>query len=256
MRAHTAPTSPGPPRVTLPPVDVATVHFTPVLGAVDENRAALVRLAREAAARARVVVLPELGTTGFALEPAEAAAWAEPLPGPTTEALAAVAREAGAVVVAGLCARDPGGALHNAQVVLDADGRLAGRYAKHHLWGADHAWATPGPTPGAVVETAHGRVGLLVCHDIVYPRTVLSVARERPALLAFSTAWVGDPAEPFPSAWLLASVLLEGAPLLAANRGGAERGVAFTDPSAVLVGGRLLARSGGGEGPEVVVAGV
>lgn len=235
-------------------MDVATVHFTPVLGAVDANRASVVRLARDAAARAQVVVLPELCVTGFVLEPAEAAAWAEPIPGPTTDALGAVARETGAVVVAGLAAREPDGTLRNAQVVLDADGRLAGRYAKHHLWGSDHAWATPGAVPGAVVATAHGRVGLLLCHDVVHPRTVLAVTRERPALLAFSTAWVGDGSEPFPSAWVMASVLLEGAPFVAANRGGEERGVAFDDPSAIVVSGRLVARSAVGVGPEVLVA--
>lgn len=231
------------------------MHFTPAFGAVEANRAALVGLARAAAARAQVVVLPELATTGFALAPDEAAAWAEPVPGPTTEALAAVAREAGAVVVVGLAARRAD-ALVNAQAVLDADGRLAGVYEKHHLWGSDHDWARPGPTPGALVETVRGRLGLLVCHDVVYPETVLAVARGRPTVLAFSTAWVGDGREPFPSSWLLASLLLAEAPFVAANRGGEERGVRFDDPSAIVVGGAVRARSAPGPGPEVVVASV
>lgn len=232
---------------------VAAVHFTPAFGALEANRAALVRLAREAAARAAVVVLPELATTGFALTPDEAAAWAEPPTGPTCEALGEVARATRTVIVVGLAARSDGG-LRNLQLVLDADGRLAGTYAKHHLWGADHGWARPGPTPGAVVDTAHGRVGLLVCHDLVYPRTVRCAARARPRLLASSSAWVSGGAEPFPSDWLLASALLEGAPLVVANRGGAEPGVRFDDPSAILVRGALVGRSAVGRGPEVIVA--
>lgn len=229
------------------------MHFTPALGAIDDNRAALVRLARDAATRAGVVVLPELATTGFALTPAEAEAWAEPVPGPTTEALGEVARAADAVIVVGLAARSDDGR-SNLQVVLDRDGRVAGTYAKHHLWGTDHDWARPGSTPGAVVETSRGRIGLLVCHDIVYPRTVLAVARARPRLVAFSSAWVGDGAEPFPAAWVFASVLLEGAPLVVANRGGEERGVRFDDPSAILARGAVLRRSAPGLGPEVIVA--
>lgn len=231
---------------------VAAVHFTPTLGAVDANRAALVALAREASALAGVVVLPELATTGFTLTRAEADAFAEQVPGPTTDALALVAREARAVIVVGLAVRSALG-LVNAQVVLDADGRVAGTYAKHHLWGTDHDWAVAGPTPGAVVDTARGRVGLLVCHDVVYPRTVLAVARERPRLLAFSTAWVGE-GEPFPPpSWRMASVLLEGAPLVAANRGGEERGVRFDDSSAILVRGAVVQLGAAGPAPDLVV---
>ena len=231
---------------------VAAVHFTPTLGAVSANRAELVRLARDAATRAGVVVLPELATTGFALTRAEAEAHAEAIPGPTTDALAVVAREERAVIVVGLVARSALG-LCNAQVVLDVDGRLAGSYAKHHLWGTDHDWAVAGPTPGAIVDTARGRVGLLLCHDIVYPRTVLAVARERPRLVAFSTAWVGE-GEPFPPpSWVMASVLLEGAPLVAANRGGEERGVRFDDPSAIVVSGAVVRRGTVGPAPRVLV---
>ena len=61
----------------------AAVHFTPAFGQVEENRAALVAACeRAAAAGARVVVLPELATTGFCLDPAQAEAWAEPRGGP------------------------------------------------------------------------------------------------------------------------------------------------------------------------------
>lgn len=230
---------------------LAAVHFTPELGEVATNRERLVALAAEAAADADVVVLPELATTGFCLTPPEAAAWAETADGPTARALADVARAARAVLVVGLAVRAAEGALENAQLVLDADGRLAGRYAKHHLFGTDHGWARPGASPGEVVTTAHGPIGLLICHDLVYPRTVAALAARRPRLLAFSTAWIGD-GEPLPRAWSEAALLFEPAPLVIANRGGAERGVAFADPSAILghrCGGAIGPR---GAGPSVV----
>jgi predicted amidohydrolase len=212
----------------------AVVHFTPQLGALEDNRRALVALAREAAGRARVVALPELAVTGFSLDMEQASTWAEPLDGPSVEGLREVARDRQAVLVVGLALRDEAGVLRNAQVVLDADGAVAGTYAKHHLFGADHTWAQAGPTPGAVVETAAGRVGLLICHDIVYPATVFEVGRQAPDLVAFSTAWVGDE-DPLPSCWLMAWVFLGGVPLLIANRGGREGSMAYRDPSALIV---------------------
>jgi predicted amidohydrolase len=223
-------------------VIIAAVHFTPAFGELERNRAELVRLSAEAADRgAELVVLPELATTGFCLDEARANAWAEPADGATATALGELAASRGLVVVVGLALREEG-ALRNAQLVLDG-GRLAGVYAKHHLFGADHAWAVAGEEPGAVATTSAGDVGLLICHDIVYPRTLLAVCARRPRLLAFSTAWIGT-GETFPHSWSLAARLLDPAPLVVANRGGAEGEVAFEDPSAIV-----SYRSGGVVGP-------
>lgn len=211
---------------------VAAVHFTPAFGELRANRKALVDCVREAAdAGARVVVLPELATTGFALDAETAERWAEAIDGPTAAALGAASAERETTVVVGLPLREEG-RLHNAQLVLDR-GRVAGVYRKHHLYGCDFVWAAPGPSAGAVVETSAGAVGLLVCHDLAYPRTVAAVAAERPRLLAFSTAWIGS-GESLPAEWLLAVRLLDPAPLVAANRGGREGTLRFADPSAIL----------------------
>ena len=212
---------------------VSCVHFTPAKGQVEANRQAIVSLAEDAAANSRVVVLPELCVTGFALERAAAEDGAEPLDGPTVSALAQLAARRSAVIVCGLALREADGLLRNAQVVLDADGSVVEVYAKHHLFASDHDWATAGERPGAVAETAAGRLGLLICHDVVYPRTVMEVARRAPRLLAFSTAWVGT-GEPIPTSWQLAVRLLDPAPLVVANRGGAEAEFEFSDPSAIL----------------------
>lgn len=214
---------------------VAALHRTRDAADPAASRRALLDQARQALERAELVVLPELPWSPFVLDPRSAAACAEPLDGPTVAALGALARDRG-VLVAGLVLRE-GERLFNAQVVLDRDGALAGVYRKHHLWGPDHLWASPGPTPGAVVETSVGRVGLLICHDVVYPETVAAVARERPAALAFSTAWVENArreGRELPESWIAAAQALRGAPFVAANRGGHEGPYAFADPSAVL----------------------
>ena len=214
-------------------VPLAAIHFTPAFGEPDRNREELVDLCRTAAQQARLVVLPELCTTGFSLNAEQAAAWAESPDGPTVQALRAASSETGAVVIAGLALRDASGTLRNAQVVLD--GASTQIYAKHHLYEADFAWATAGDTPGAVVETSVGSIGLLICHDIVHARTVLAVAQARPQVLAFSTAWIGDP-EPndLPEPWRIVAQIIAPAPLVVANRGGSEGAVCFQDPSAIL----------------------
>ncbi len=212
---------------------LAAVHFTPAFGEPDRNREALVALCRTAAQRARLVVFPELCTTGFCMNAEQAAAWAESLEGLTVQALREVSVETGAVVVAGLALRDSGGTLRNAQVVVD--GAATHVYAKHHLYSEDFAWATAGETLGAIVETSAGSVGLLICHDIVYARTVLAVAERRPQVLAFSTAWIGedDPQE-LPEPWRIVAQIIAPATLVVANRGGSEGDVCFQDPSAIL----------------------
>src|SRR5262245_54883650 len=58
---------------------------------------------------------------------------AEPVPGPTTEALAAVARETQCVIVASIFERRAAGVYHNTAAVLDADGSYLGKYRKMHI---------------------------------------------------------------------------------------------------------------------------
>ena len=91
---------------------------------------------REAAAKgAQVACLPELFRTQYFCQAEDAARFdlAEPIPGPTTEALAAVARETGMVVVGSIFEKRAPGVYHNTAVVLDADGTLRGRYRKMHI---------------------------------------------------------------------------------------------------------------------------
>ncbi|MEZ6185245.1 MAG: carbon-nitrogen hydrolase family protein [Planctomycetota bacterium] len=222
---------------------VAALHWTFDPADPAASRRGLLDHARRAFAHADLVVLPELPWGPFVPDPTSFAGLLEAPDGPTVRALGEVARDRG-VLVAGLALREAGG-LFNAQVVLDADGSLVGVYRKHHLWGPDAWWALPGPTPGAVVETSLGPLGLLICHDVVYPETVAAVAARRPFALAFSTAWVGDGAG-VPDSWAAAAHALDGAPFVAANRGGAEGPFEFADPSAVLraVDGELVAQVG------------
>src|ERR1035437_3389359 len=95
--------------------------------------AASVRAAR--AAGAELAVFSELHATRYFCQVEDPAAFdaAEPIPGPYTEALSAMARAQGMVLVGSLCEHCAPGLAYNTAVVFERDGALAGRYRKMHI---------------------------------------------------------------------------------------------------------------------------
>ena len=89
----------------------------------------LVQRARKAGAR--LVVLPEMCTTGFTMD---AEKWAEPFGGAHTERLKSIARVNGVWLIAGLATTTPDGAAHNIAAVIDPAGHMAGAYRKQRLF--------------------------------------------------------------------------------------------------------------------------
>jgi len=150
---------------------------------------------REAAARgARLVCLPELFRTPYFCQSEDAATFdlAEPVPGPTTEALARLARDLGIVVVGSVFERRAAGVYHNTAVILDADGALRGLYRKMHIPDDplyyEKFYFTPGDTGFRAFETAVGRIGTLVCWDQWYPEGARLAALAGANVLLYPTA--------------------------------------------------------------------
>ena len=157
---------------------------------------------REAAGRgAQVVCLPELFRTQYFCQREDAALFdlAEPIPGPTSERMAAVAKELGVVVVASLFERRAAGVYHNTAVTLYADGRLAGRYRKMHIPDDplyyEKFYFTPGDLGFHAVDTSVGKVGTLVCWDQWYPEGARLTALAGADVLFYPTAIGWHPAE-------------------------------------------------------------
>jgi N-carbamoylputrescine amidase len=157
---------------------------------------------REAAGRgAQVACLPELFRTQYFCQVEDAALFdlAEPIPGPTTEALAAVARETGMVVVGSIFERRTAGVYHNTAVVLDADGSLRGRYRKMHIPDDplyyEKYYFTPGDLGFQAIDTRFARVGTLVCWDQWYPEAARLTALKGAEVLFYPTAIGWHPAE-------------------------------------------------------------
>ena len=163
--------------------------------------AAIARI-REAAARgAEIVCLPELFRTAYFCQREDPALFdlAEPIPGPTTEVLARIARELRIVIVASLFERRAAGVYHNTAVVLDADGAVRGRYRKMHIPDDplyyEKFYFTPGDLGFAAFDTAVGKVGTLVCWDQWYPEAARLTALAGADVLFYPTAIGWHPSE-------------------------------------------------------------
>ena len=157
---------------------------------------------REAARRgARVVCLPELFRTPYFCQREDAALFdlAEPIPGPTSDALAKIARELGVVVVASLFERRAAGVYHNTAVVLDADGTERGRYRKMHIPDDplyyEKFYFTPGDLGFRAFDTSVGKLGTLVCWDQWYPEAARLTALAGADVLFYPTAIGWHPRE-------------------------------------------------------------
>jgi 5-aminopentanamidase len=159
------------------PVLVGCQQIAPAVGELEGNR----RLARDAvreavSAGARLVVLPELCTSGYVFEsPEEARACSEPADGPSLRTWAEEAARGDAVVVGGFCELGEDGLLYNSAAVVDGGGVL-GVYRKLHLWDREQLVFEPGRECAPVLETRVGRVGVGVCYDLDFPEVARSLA--------------------------------------------------------------------------------
>ncbi|HEV2291437.1 MAG TPA: carbon-nitrogen hydrolase [Gemmatimonadales bacterium] len=157
---------------------------------------------REAARRgARLVCTQELFRSEYFCqrEDHEFFKLAEPIPGPSTAALAALAKELGIVIVGSLFEKRAEGLYHNTAVVIDADGRLLGKYRKMHIPDDplyyEKFYFTPGDLGFRAWDTQVGRIGVLVCWDQWYPEAARLTALQGAEILFYPTAIGWHPSE-------------------------------------------------------------
>jgi N-carbamoylputrescine amidase len=166
------------------------------------NFAAAVGHIREAARRgANIVCLPELFRTQYFCQRQDIRLFelAEPIPGPSTQRLAEVAREAHVSIIASLFERRAPGLYHNTAVTLDADGKIAGVYRKMHIPDDplyfEKYYFAPGDLGFQALDLDFGRVGTLVCWDQWYPEGARLTALQGAEVLFYPTAIGWHPAE-------------------------------------------------------------
>jgi N-carbamoylputrescine amidase len=187
---------------------------------------------------ARLVVLQELHNHRYFCQTEDPACFdlAEPIPGPSTDQLGAVARQLGVVIVASLFERRASGLYHNTAVVLERDGSLAGRYRKMHIPDDpgyyEKFYFTPGDLGFQPIPTSLGRLGVLVCWDQWFPEAARLMSLAGADMLIYPTAIGWDPQDEAAEqqrqrdAWQTVQrghAIANGLPLLACNRTGIER---------------------------------
>jgi len=169
---------------------LATVHHRPrnSQSATDNLKAFGELIDRAGAAKADIVCLPEgvtiVGTTS------DYVSASEPVPGPTTKYLGEVARRNNLYIVAGILEKE-GDVVYNTAVLIDRDGKLAGKYRKTSL---PREEIDGGVTPGdsfPVFDTDFGRIGIMVCWDVSFPEPARALA-EQGAEVIFLPIWGGD----------------------------------------------------------------
>ena len=213
---------------------------------------AIVRV-REAAKRgAQVICLPELFRSQYFCreENADLFELAEPIPGPSTEAIGKVAGELGVTVIASLFERRAAGLYHNTAAILGPDGKLEGIYRKMHIPDDplyyEKFYFTPGDLGFLNFETPQARIGVLVCWDQWYPEGARLTALQGADVLFYPTAIGWHPSEKAEfgaaqlEAWTTiqrAHAIANGVYVAAVNRigyeGPAERGLEFWGSSFV-----------------------
>jgi omega-amidase len=158
-------------------ITLANIQFDVLLGQVDQNRTTAERLIRRAADQgARFICLPELFTTGYDFELIKAQ---EPdsFPSEITDWLGTIARSLSIHLIAGSIPEKREGRFYNTSFLFDAQGSVAGKYSKIHLFppmGEDAFFTPGGECP--VFETNLATVGLSICYDLRFPTQFIDLA--------------------------------------------------------------------------------
>src|ERR1051325_3809274 len=177
--------------------------------------AATAEVVGEAAARgAQIVCLKELFNAPYFCKSQKCERFdiAEPIPGPTTDVMQALARELEIVLIVPLFERQASGVDRNSGAIIDADGTLMGVYRKMHIPDDplfnEKYYFTPGDTTAGppsehmsdaggfkVWKTRYATIGVLICWDQWYPEAARITSLLGAEVIFYPTAIGWHPAE-------------------------------------------------------------
>jgi N-carbamoylputrescine amidase len=218
---------------------------------------------------AQVICLQELFTGPYPCQSEDHRifAWAESIPGPTTDQVAEIAKRRQVVIVTPLFERRAPGLYHNSVAVIDADGQIAGMYRKMHIPDDplfyEKFYFTPGDLGFKVISTRYAKLGVGICWDQWYPEAARLFALGGAEILLYPTAigWIHAEKEEFGatqhSSWqtmMRSHAIANGIWLGAPNRVGVEQELEFWGGSFIASPrGELVAQAGHGD-EEIVIA--
>jgi N-carbamoylputrescine amidase len=251
------------------PVTVALVQMSCAAEKPQNLEKALGRIAEAAERGAQIICLQELFATPYPCQTEDHARFedAEPLPGPTSGALAEAAERHGVVIVGSVFERRAAGVYHNTAIVLDTDGSQAGVYRKMHIPDDplyyEKFYFTPGDLGFRSFATRLGRVGVCVCWDQWFPEAARLTALTGADIIFYPTAigWLPEEKEQFGdtqwSSWetmMRSHAIANGLYIAAPNRVGREGNLEFWGASFVAdPHGRVISRGSHSE-EEIVMA--
>ena len=220
---------------------------------------AIARIGDAAKQGAQIVCLQELFRSQYFCQTEDIQLFklAENIPGPSTEALGKVARQKKVVIIASLFEKRAAGVYHNTAVIIDASGKIAGKYRKMHIPDDplyyEKFYFTPGDLGFQTHNTAYGKVGALVCWDQWFPEAARLTALSGAQFIFYPTAigWLPDEKpevnEAQHSAWETiqrAHAIANGVYVVVVNRVGHEGKLTFWGQSFVADPfGRIIAKA-------------
>ena len=232
------------------PVRIALAQLAPGGNVAANRRRVLDAMSEAAGAGAQLVAFPELALSKFFPQHEcypDAASLAEPVPGPTTELVAARARELELVTVLNLY-ESAAGRFFDSSPVIDADGTLLGVTRMVHITDYacfhEQAYYTPGDRGAPVYDTRVGRIGVAICYDRHYPEYMRTLGVGGAELVIIPQAGGLDEwPDGMYEAEVRTAAFQNGYFAALCNRVGKEERLTFAGESFVVdPGGRVLAR--------------
>ena len=211
----------------------ASIQFEPSMFEKERNVSHLLEMVREAAASgARLIVTPEMGTTGYCwYDRAEVRPFVESIPGPTTDRFQALARQYDCYIVIGMPEVDVVTDLYYNTAVLIGPAGVVGRHRKSHPYISEPKWAASGDIAHGVFETEIGRIALLVCMDLHFFETARLEALAGADVICHISNWLQERA---PAPYWINRAFENGCYVIESNRWGLERTVQFSGGSCII----------------------
>jgi len=226
----------------------ATVQFEPTMYEKERNIARLAALCEDAAAKgARLIVTPEMGTTGYCwYDRDEVKPFVETVPGPSTDRFQRICEAHNCYIVLGMPEVDAATELYYNSAVLIGPHGIVGKHRKSHPYIAEPKWAANGDIAHQVFDTELGRIGLLVCMDLHFFETARLEAVAGVDVICHISNWL---AERTPAPYWITRAFENSCYVIESNRWGLERTVQFSGGSCVIApDGSIAASIDSGDG--------
>lgn len=241
-------------------VRVAAIQTEPIIGDKEGNNSRALQLINRAADEGvQLMVLPELGNSGYMFN-ARSEVWdlAEEIPdGATVKLWMDVARERNIYICGGICERD-GNSTYNSAALVGPEGFI-GKYRKVHLWDEEKLFFEPGNLGLNVFNLPFGRVGIMICYDGWHPEVARILKLQGADIILDPTCWVlvpglVNPDNPVSAYVHMGTAHVNNLFIVCADRCGVERGCTFLGRSCICGPAGFVAGPGPIDQEEIVSA--